>query len=86
MKTITTKSGFSCTLDETKLNDMELFDALTELDAGNMGVLPTVVSKIMGESKRALYDHVRGENGIVPIEKVTAELRDVVLALGGKNS
>ena len=40
----------------------------------------------MGESKRALYDHVRGENGIVPIEKVTAELRDVVLALGGKNS
>ena len=86
MKTVTTKSGFTCELDEAKLNDMELFDALTELDAGNMSVLPKVVSKIMGESKPALYDHVRGENGIVPIEKVTAELRDVVIALGGKNS
>ena len=86
MKTVTTKSGFTCELDEAMLNDMELFDALTALDEGDMSVLPTVVRKIMGASKRALYDHVRGENGIVPIDRVVAEIRDVVVSLGGKNS
>ena len=86
MKTVTTKSGFSCELDERRLNDMELFEALTALDGGDMSVLPAVVNKIMGESKKALYEHVRANDGIVPIDKVAAELRDALLALGGKNS
>lgn len=86
MRNVTTKSGFSAELDESRLNDMELFDALTALDGGDMSVLPTVVGKIMGESKKALYDHLRAENGIVPIDRVTAEIRDIVLALGEKNS
>ena len=85
MKTVTTNSGFTCELDETMLNDMELFDGLTALDSGDMTALPLVVGKIMGANKKALYDHVRAENGIVPIDRVTAELRDIVLALGGKN-
>ena len=86
MRTVTTKSGFTAELDETTLNDMELFDALTALDGGGMGVLPLVVGKIMGPAKKALYDHVRADNGTVPIESVTAEIRDIILALGGKNS
>lgn len=86
MKTVTTPSGFRCELDETVFNDMELFDALTGLDRGDMTALPTVVGKIMGKSKKALYDHLRSENGIVPVDRVTVEIRDIILALGGKNS
>lgn len=86
MKSVTTQSGFCCELDETALDDMELFDALTGLDGGDMGVLPLVVSKIMGPHKKALYDHLRADNGTVPIGAVTAEIRDIILALGGKNS
>lgn len=86
MKTVTTKNGFSCELDETMLNDMELFDALAAFDRGEMNALPSVVDKIMGENKKALYDFVRDERGIVPIDKVVPELRDIILALGGKNS
>lgn len=86
MRTVTTPGGFCCELDETMLNDMELFDGLTALDQGDMSALPMVVTKIVGENKKALYDFVRDERGIVPIDKVTAELRDIVLALGGKNS
>lgn len=86
MRTVTSKSGFTAVLDETSLNDMELFDALTGLDGGDMTALPTVVGKIMGKSKKALYDHLRAENGTVPIERVTEEMRDIILALGGKNS
>ena len=55
MRSITTKSGFSCEIDEAVFNDMELFDALTALDGGDMSVLPTVVSKVMGPNKKALY-------------------------------
>lgn len=86
MKSITTKSGFSCEIDEAVFNDMELFDALTALDGGDMSVLPTVVSKVLGPNKKALYDHVRRENGIVPIDTVLVEVRDVIDTLGSKNS
>ncbi len=86
MRTVTTKSGFTAELDESRMNDMELFDALIALDAGDMRALPLVVGKIMGENKKALYDHLRAENGIVPIDRVTDEMREIVLALGGKNS
>lgn len=86
MKKVTTASGFSCEVDENALNDMELFDALVALDGGDMSVLPTVVSKIMGPSKKALYDHVRLESGIVPIDGVIPEVLGVIQALGRKNS
>jgi hypothetical protein len=86
MKSVTTQSGFTAELDETAFNDMELFDALTGLDKGDMTALPTVVDKIVGKNKKALYDHLRADNGTVPIGAVTAEIRDIILALGGKNS
>ena len=86
MKHITTPSGFSCEIDEAKLNDMELFDALVELDAGNMTALPTVVGKIIGGEKKRLYNHVRASDGTVPIEQVAAEVRHIIQALGEKNS
>lgn len=86
MRSITTKSGFSCEIDEAVFNDMELFDALTALDGGDMSVLPTVVSKVMGPSKKALYDHLRLDNGVVPIDAVIVEVRDVIDTFGAKNS
>lgn len=86
MKQITTASGFTAELDETRMNDMELFDGLTALDNGDMTALPLVVSKIMGDKKKALYDHLRAENGTVPVERVTTELMEIIQLLGGKNS
>lgn len=86
MKTVTTSSGFTAELDETRLNDMELFEDLMALDSGKTIVLPAVVGRIMGENKKRLYDHLRAENGTVPIEKVTAEVMEIITLLGAKNS
>lgn len=86
MKRILTESGFAAELDETRLNDMELFDGLMALESGDMTALPVVVSKIMGDAKRALYDHVRAENGTVPMERVMAELQEIIGILGEKKS
>lgn len=87
MKQITTSSGFTVELDESRLNDMELFDALCALSGGDKMSLPVVVGKILGDSKKALYDHLRAENGAVPIPAVEAEVLEIMQALkGGKNS
>ena len=87
MKQITTSSGFTVALDESRLNDMELFDALCALSGGDKMSLPVVVGKILGDSKKALYDHLRAENGAVPIPAVEAEVLEIMQALkGGKNS
>ena len=57
VKHIVTKTGFELDIEDSCLDDMELFDAVVDLQAGNMMAVPTVVSKICGSSKKALYDH-----------------------------
>lgn len=84
MKDIKTSSGFQCQLDETCLDDMELFDAICEMEGGNLMVTPMVVSKILGDNKKALYEHLRTSNGRVPASKVTEELSEIITALGKK--
>lgn len=84
MKEIITSSGFKCSIDENRLDDMELFDAICEMEGGNLLVVPVIVSKILGNEKKALYDHLRQEDGRVPTTKVTEELADIMNALGKK--
>lgn len=87
MNTITTASGFSFELDEARLDDMELFDAIVALQGGDKTALPAVVGKIMGTDKKRLYDHLRAENGTVPVEKVMAEISEIMeAAKPAKNS
>lgn len=84
MKTVRTETGFECQLDESTMDDMELFDAICELDAGKMTALPTVVDGVLGEHKKALYDHCRGENGRASVTRVLAEVVDIIKQLGKK--
>ena len=84
----TTKTGFEFEIDEERVNNMEFIDALTELDEtsvsnGNAGEIMALISKLLKfiltkEQKKALYDHVRNDKGLVPIEKVQAELLDII--------
>ena len=80
----TTKTGFEFEIDEERVNNMEFIDALTELDdTANAGEVMGLISKLLKciltkEQKKALYDHVRNDKGLVPIEKVQAELLDII--------
>ena len=84
----TTSSGFAFSISDEAENDMELFELFAEADQNPL-VLPTLISKLLGsEQKKRLYDHLRNENGIVPVDKVGEELLEMLKGGGadGKKS
>ena len=88
MLTGTTASGFSFSISDEAANDMELFDLFAEADQNPLA-LPPLINRLLGtEQKKRLYDHLRNENGIVPIDKVGDELLEMLTGSGaaGKKS
>ena len=80
---ITTKSGFCCEIDPEVLNNMELVDALAEVQNGNSLAYPTVCLLILGkETRTRLFNHLRNEAGRVPPADVDRELTEIMNALG----
>lgn len=84
-----TSSGFAFEVDPAALSDMELVDALADLNDGNALALSKVCTILFGkEQKKALYDHFRTQDGRVPAKDVEQAATEVFKALGtyGKNS
>lgn len=73
----TTASGFEFEVSDQINNDMELLEALESMQDGDALALAKVARKILGKQKDALYDHLRTEDGRVPIEAVTQEIKDI---------
>lgn len=87
MITGTTKSGFVYSVPEDVVNDMELFEALCDLDDGDATAVVPVVRRVLGNQKKALYDHLRTDAGRVPVDKVAEEIADILSAVkDGKKS
>ena len=88
MQKVITKSGFECLIDKKQMDDMELVDKIAEADAGNPLAVSAVIEKVLGKEQKAkLYNHLRNEDGRVPIEKVGEESVEIITSLGseGKN-
>lgn len=72
-----TKSGFEYEIPEENF-DMEFLDALAEVDEK-----PQLLSKMIDmifagtDGKKRLYDHVRTENGKVPVNAISAEVSEI---------
>ncbi len=84
-----TQSGFNFSIEKDRLDNMELLDALAEIDAGNVAAISRASTLLLGdEQKKSLYEHLRGEKGNVPIEAFTNEIADIMKEAGkqGKNS
>lgn len=80
----TTESGYKFNIDEKTLNNMELVEAIAELDENQLA-LPRVLDLLIGkEGKKTLYDHVRNEDGIVPVDKVAEEVRSIFTTMREK--
>lgn len=87
MITGTTSTGFAFEVEEDIANDMELFEALYDIDNGDATAVVSVCRRILGDRKKALYDHLRGENGRVPVDAVIAAIGEIFEAVkGGKKS
>ena len=82
MLTGTTSSGFNWQIEEDALDDMELLDALSEIDGGKLDAVSAACLHLLGKEQRAaLYDHRRDERGRVRISDVSNELGEILLAL-----
>ncbi|MCI5698476.1 MAG: hypothetical protein MR269_05555 [Clostridiales bacterium] len=80
-KEIKTSTGFVCEINPVILDDMELLDALAEAEE-NALVMTKILNKVLGPQKAALYDHVRAEDGRVPIEAAAKELAEIFVSAG----
>lgn len=86
MVTVELECGLTLEVDETCVDDMELFDAICELTNGNLMKMPMVVTKICGaENKQKLYEHFRDESGRVSIKKIDTAVGEILQKLFPKN-
>ncbi len=74
-----TESGFEYELTEEALDNMELVDALAELEENPL-MISKVVKLLLGNAQRErLYEHLRKINGRVSTSKVEKELSEIML-------
>ena len=73
----TTKSGFKFDIEDKRLNNYELLEAISEVEESPLA-LPRVIKLLLGDSKaKALKNHVRDDEGFVSAEKLSAEIMEI---------
>lgn len=74
-----TSSGFEYELNAGVANDIELLEDIAAWDKGDLMHVPSALSRLLGaEQKKALYEHLRGDDGIVPTDKVMKEVIEML--------
>lgn len=80
-----TESGFCFEIDESALDDMEFVEALADLEEDALK-LPKVCNMLLGKEQKAkLYDHLRNEDGKVPINDVSNAIVEI-MSVAGENT
>lgn len=83
--------GFSVNVVFNEYGDMELLEDLIELESGDaqqsVPAMLRIFKKLLptGEKKR-LWDHLRDQNGAVPIPKATDALREIFEKMQGTDA
>lgn len=85
-----TYEGLNLEIDKDVLDNMELVDALAEMQGDDDVLAVSKVAKMIlgAENRKKLYEHLRTEKGTVPVAKVAAAVHEIFRAMGeeGKNS
>lgn len=79
---VKTQSGFEADINSDALDDMELLEDLSRMDAGEQWLAARVILRLLGgEQKKKLYDFCRDPyTRRVPIGKVSALLQELFAA------
>ena len=81
-----TGSGFEFEVADAAMNNYELVEVLAEVDTNPL-LLPRLVKMLLGEDqKKRLMDHVRTDDGTVPIDAISAEIMEIFQSGKLKNS
>lgn len=79
-----TSSGFSFSVAEGAEDDMELLEALIDIDEGKLSGIRNAITMLIGEEgKKALYDHCR-VNGRVSAARVMEEVKEILESMPGE--
>lgn len=79
----TTASGFVFEIADEAADDMEIFEGLCQIDAGQIGGLMKVIERLLGsEQKARLYEFCKVD-GRVSAKRVIEALREIMEAAGG---
>lgn len=86
----TTKSGFEFEVDPRTIQNMEFIEMLDDIEDENPQRWARVAKTMLGkEQKKRFYDHLRDEDGFVPIEATVTELVEMMTIVNesaeGKN-
>lgn len=74
-----TKNGFAFEITDERTDNMELIDALADIDEGNPLAVSKVLTLLLGpEQKKRMYDFVRSEEGIVSAQAVSEMLLEIL--------
>ena len=81
------KCGYEYEIEDHVLNNMELLDAVAEIDENPMALSSVMKMLFTPEKRKALYDHLRDPNtGTVPILDVSEAVAEIFAGSGaGKN-
>lgn len=76
-----TKNGFVFEITDERADNMELIDALADIDDGNLLAVSKVLTLLLGpEQKKKMYDFVRTEDGIVSAQTVSEMIVEILAA------
>lgn len=73
-----TKTGFEYEIKKESLNNYELLENIAELEENPLSVTSIVKHLLGKEQAKTLKEHVRNENGIVEIDKMTEEITEML--------
>lgn len=72
-----TQSGFTFNISDERLNNYELVEALNDLEENPLAV-SKVVNLLLGkELAQKLKNHVRTKDGLVSVDKMEAEIKEI---------
>ena len=81
-----TSTGFEFEVKKAMLNNAEFLELFAQVQDGDQMKVFALIELALGkEQKGRLYDHVRDEDGIVPVDLLSNEAGEIFNALGSDN-
>lgn len=78
-----TSTGFAYSVKKKMLTNAEFLELFAKVNDGDqMKVFDLIEVSLGKEQKAKLYDHVRDEDGIVPLEALSDELTEIFDEIG----
>lgn len=72
----TTTSGFAFEIPFKRTQNYELVEAIAEEESNPLAI-PKIVNLLLGEQAKDLKEHLRDEDGIVDLTRMTEEVREI---------